>query len=97
MKGSSRRISTTHSMVCPMCEVSELRPSRRQLAKCGSCGAVAGGEALLILRQIIALPESLGEHACESGHPEMRRLPDAVYWYPACGAEVLPAKPPLRS
>jgi hypothetical protein len=93
MKGLSRRISTTHSIVCPMCEVSELSPYGRHLAKCGSCGAVIGSEVLLILRQIIALPESLGEHACECGHPEMRCLPDEVYWCPACGSEVLPPKP----
>ncbi len=90
MMGSSRTISTPRSIVCPMCEVSELSPYGRHLAKCGSCGAVIGGEALLILRQIIALPESLGGHACECGHPEMRRLPDGVYWCPACGSEILP-------
>ena len=78
MKGSSRRISTPHSIVCPMCEVGELSPYALDLAKCGSCGAVIGGGALLILRRIIALPEGMGEHACECGHPEMRRLPDAV-------------------
>jgi ribosomal protein L37AE/L43A len=97
MKGSSRKISTTHSIVCPMCEASELGPYARDLAKCGSCGAVIGGGALLILRQIIALPEGIGEHACECGHPEMRRLPDGVYWCPACGSEVLPPKPPWAS
>jgi ribosomal protein L37AE/L43A len=93
MKSSSRRISAPHSIVCPMCEVSELNPYGRQLARCGSCGAVIGGEALLILQRIVALPESMGEHACECGHPEMRRLPDEVYWCPACGSEVLPPKP----
>ena len=97
MKGSSRRISTTHSIVCPMCEVGELSPDGRHLAQCGTCGAVIGGGALLILRQIIALPESLGEHACECGHPEMRRLPDGVYRCPACGLEVLPPKPSWAS
>jgi ribosomal protein L37AE/L43A len=93
MKSSSRRISTPHSIVCPMCEVSELNPYGRHLARCGSCGAVIGGEALLILQKVVALPESMGEHACECGHPEMRRLPDEVYWCPACGSEVLPPKP----
>ena len=96
MKSSSWTISTTHSIVCPMCEVSELSSYGRQLAKCGSCGAVICGEALLILRQIITLPESLGYHACECGHPEMRRLPDEVYWCPACGSEVLPRNRPGR-
>ena len=29
---------------------------------------------LLTLEQIIALPDALGRHACECGHPEMSRL-----------------------
>ena len=70
-----------------------MSPYARDLAKCGSCGAVIGGEALLILQRIVALPESMGEHACVCGHSEMRRLPDEVNWCPACGSEVLPPKP----
>jgi uncharacterized Zn finger protein (UPF0148 family) len=42
------------------------------------------------LQQIVALPDALGEHACECGHPEMRRLPDGTFHCPACGSEVLP-------
>jgi ribosomal protein L37AE/L43A len=42
------------------------------------------------LREIAALPDALGSHACECGHPEMRRLPDGVFHCPACGCEVLP-------
>jgi ribosomal protein L37AE/L43A len=45
---------------------------------------------LLDLRRIAALPDALGAHPCECGHPEMRRLLDGVYHCPACGAEVLP-------
>jgi hypothetical protein len=41
------------------------------------------------LRCISALPDVLGSHACECGHPEMRRLPDAIFHCPACGSEVL--------
>ena len=44
---------------------------------------------LLLLQQIIALPDTWGKHACECGHPEMRLLPDGVYHCPACGSEVL--------
>ena len=32
----------------------------------------------------------MGAHACEYGHPVMRRLPENVYRCPACGSEVLP-------
>ena len=42
------------------------------------------------LRRITDLPEALGSHACECGHPEMRRLPDGTFHCPACGSEVLP-------
>jgi ribosomal protein L37AE/L43A len=45
---------------------------------------------LLTLEQIVALPDAFGKHACECGHPEMRRLPDGVYRCPSCGSEVLP-------
>lgn len=34
-----------------------------------------GRAVLEALRQIVALPEVVGAHACECGHPEMRRLP----------------------
>ena len=42
------------------------------------------------LRRIAGLQEVLGRHACECGHPEMRRLPDGVFHCPSCGSEVLP-------
>jgi hypothetical protein len=47
------------------------------------------------LEQIAALPDALGAHACECGHPEMRRLPDGVYHCPGCGSEVLPTEIPV--
>ena len=47
------------------------------------------------LRQIIALPDMLGSHACDCGHPEMRLLPDGIYHCPACGAEVVPVEAAL--
>jgi len=42
--------------------------------------------------QLIVLPAlaGVGTHACECGHPEMQRLPNAVFQYPACGSEILP-------
>jgi hypothetical protein len=42
-----------------------------------------------ILEQITDLPNALGKHACECGHPEMPRLPDGVYRCPTCGLEVV--------
>jgi hypothetical protein len=48
------------------------------------------GSALETLRDIVGLPDALGVHPCECGHPEMRRLPDGVFHCPACRSEVLP-------
>jgi hypothetical protein len=51
---------------------------------------------LQALREIRALPDAVGAHACECRHPEMGRLPDGVCL--ACGLEVLPISPrPGRS
>jgi hypothetical protein len=62
------------------------------LARCGSCGLPLLGAMLETLRGIADLPEALGAHPCECGHPEMRRLPDGVFHCPACGSEVLPVQ-----
>jgi ribosomal protein L37AE/L43A len=75
---------------CPFCEVCELEPSGRASARCPSCGGSLGGELLKTLRQIRELPDAFGGHACECGHPEMRRLPDEIFHCTACGSEVLP-------
>ena len=77
-------------LLCPMCEAHELHPFGRKSARCGSCRFVIGGAFLDALLQITGSPVALGSHACECGHPEMRRLPDGVYRCPACGSEVLP-------
>jgi hypothetical protein len=45
---------------------------------------------LKTLEQIVSLPDAIGSHACECGHPEMRHLADGVLWCPGCGSEVLP-------
>ena len=80
----------TSHLVCPFCQASELRPFGRNSARCDGCGRVLGGDLLGLLREIVALPDTCGRHACECGHPEMRLLPDGVYRCPACGSEVLP-------
>jgi len=75
-----------------MCGAHELRPHSRNSTRCPSCGPLEGA-FLKTLFQIIALPDAMGTHACECGHPEMRRLPDDVYWCPACALEVIPVSP----
>jgi ribosomal protein L37AE/L43A len=79
-----------HSLRCPICEVYELKPSGHNSARCPSCKAVFSGPLLETLLEITELPDAIGRHACECGHPEMRRLPDGVYRCPACGSEVTP-------
>jgi hypothetical protein len=89
MKGSSLA-SRLDSLVCPLCEVDQLWPSGKDSARCTSCATLVSGAMLETLRRISALPDALGRHACECGHPEMRLLPDGVFHCPACGSEVLP-------
>ncbi len=86
--------TAAHSLTCPFCEVYELRPFGHNSLRCESCGGVLSGVLLETLRQIAGLPDVVGRHACECGHPEMRRLPDDVYRCPACGSEVLPVSAP---
>ena len=87
---SSAPNSNKHFIVCPLCEVGELHAFGQDSARCGSCGCLLGGVTLEIVREIVSLPDALGNHACECGHPEMRRLPGGVFHCPACGSEVLP-------
>jgi ribosomal protein L37AE/L43A len=90
MKIPSRETSKPNSIVCPACGRGELGTRGLDLAECESCGHAVEGAVLRTLGQIVALPSALGEHACECGHPEMRRLPDGVFHCPACGSEVVP-------
>jgi hypothetical protein len=87
---SSSVASSPDSLVCPLCEASKLYPSGRDSMRCESCGGSLSGVMLETLWRISALPDALGGHACECGHPEMRLLPDGTYHCPACGLEVLP-------
>src|SRR5215203_3099824 len=81
--------SRSASLVCPFCEVSSIRLPATHPTRCGSCGERLSREVLETLQQVASLPDALGKHACECGHPEMRRLPDGTYHCPACGSEVL--------
>jgi ribosomal protein L37AE/L43A len=89
----NRAFSRTDLLVCPSCEAGELRLPNMAHPTCDSCSVTVSQSEFATLRQIVALPEAIGAHACECGHPEMRLLPDGVYLCPACGAEVLPFRP----
>ena len=93
MKTEGDGMEDTRRLICPQCEGYELQPFSRDSTKAATAGA-EGGVFLKALLEIRALPDSIGTHACECGHPEMQRLPDGVYRCPACGSEVFPISPP---
>ena len=92
MTTPSRTTSGARSITCPLCESGRLVPLGLNSFWCDSCGYPLGGSMLGTLRGVVGLPDALGEHACECGHPEMRELPDGVFHCPACGSEVLPTE-----
>ena len=77
-------------IMCPLCEAGELSLPDGILVRCDSCDRAIESAVARTLEQIVVLPDALGEHACECGYPEMRRLPDGVFHCPACGLEVTP-------
>jgi uncharacterized Zn finger protein (UPF0148 family) len=92
MKVSPLKASKPGHIICPACGSGELGPQGSHLTVGDACGLSTSGAVLRTLEQIAALPEGLGHHACECGHPEMRHLPDGVFHCPACGLEVLPSE-----
>jgi transcription elongation factor Elf1 len=83
--------SRSGHFICPVCSSGELQhQGSNPLVVCGSCGYALERAVLKTLEQIVILPDALGKHACECGHPEMRHLPDGEFHCPACGSEVLP-------
>jgi ribosomal protein L37AE/L43A len=83
--------SSTDSIICPCCGISELeRSPQGNAARCTRCDRLVSGQLLKTLEQIVSLPDALGKHACDCGHPELRPLSDGVMWCPSCGSEVLP-------
>jgi hypothetical protein len=89
VKGSAPA-SRPLTIICPLCEVGELSPSGGVSPRCDSCSRGVEDAILETLKQIATLPDALGKHACECGHPEMRRLPGGVFHCPGCGSEVIP-------
>ncbi len=88
MKGSALA-SRPHAVSCSFCEAGELFFFGDDAARCTTCGGHLGGALLETLREIVATSDTLVEHACDCGHPEMRRLPDGVFHCPACDLEVI--------
>lgn len=84
------RASNPHQLVCPLCASRVLLPSSDNRGACSSCGGFVGGAMVRTLWHITALPAARGRHAGDCGHPEMRRLSDGTFHFPACGLEVLP-------
>jgi len=82
-------------LVCPACGYGALRPRGplSRSADCESCCCTFDGVIVGTLEQIVALPDAIGKHACECGHPEMRSLPDGTFHCPACRSEVVPTEP----
>ena len=90
--------SGSKSIICPSCEAGELTPSGHNGIQCSLCGYAPSHSVLEALRQVIALPDALGSHACEEcGHPEMCLLPDEVSHCPGFGSEVLPTRSNCRT
>ena len=88
---TSHPASRSGHLICPVCESGELLArGSNPLARCDSCDYAFDAAILGTLGEIVTLPDALGNHACECGHPEMRRLPDGAFHCPACGLEVLP-------
>ena len=79
-----------HRLTCVLCERGLLYLLGTGFARCGYCGMPLIGSALETLREVVALPDALGSHPCECGHPEMRLLPDGVFHSPACHSEIPP-------
>jgi hypothetical protein len=82
-----------YAMTCLLREVGELRYFEGSSHRSESCTSYVAGYVPRILQQVTSLPDALGEHACECGHPEMQCLPHEVLHCPACGSEVTPLDP----
>ena len=67
-------VSRPHRLICPACGYGALHPRgplSRSAYYCESCWCSFGGAIVGTLKQIAALPDAVGKHACEEcGHPE---------------------------
>jgi len=93
--GSHVTTSRPNHLVCPACGYGALcaqGPLSRS-PDCEYCCCTFDGAIVETLKQIVALSDAMGKHACECGHPEMRSLPDGTFHCPACRSEVVPTEP----
>ena len=90
MRKQTHTSSNAESIICPCCGINELERSAAGVARCARCDRHIGKQMLKTLEQIASLPDAIGSHACDCGHPELRRLADGVLWCPGCGSEVVP-------
>ena len=77
-----------HHNSCPFCGCGEVSMINSSLARCTGCEETMSYGFVTTLRQIRKLPNAKGKHACECGHPEMRRLPYGLYRCPSCNSEI---------
>lgn len=85
--------SKNNDVVCPVCEAGKLHlQDAPGVVCCDACEYTPNRTVVEILQEIKALPDAIGDHACECGHPEMLHLPDGVFHCPACRSEVRPLK-----
>jgi hypothetical protein len=93
MKIPSGTTSRPHRLTCPLCERGLLYLLGTGFARCSYCGMPLIGSALETLREVVALPDSLGSHPCECGHPEMR----SRGVNPKIGEQIRPAQRVFRA
>ena len=90
MKGASSA-STYSSLICPLCEGGELRPSGQHSARCDSCAGLVSKAVLEALREITACQTPWGHTPARSaatprcgasptGYPIVR--PAVLRFYP---------------
>ena len=90
MKKHPHISSNINCIICPCCGINELERSDEDATRCTRCDRPISKQMLETIEQITSLPDAIGSHACECGHPEMRHLADGVLRCPGCGSEVLP-------
>ena len=80
----------SRSLTCPFWEAHRRRAFGHKSARCDSWGDLLSGALLETLQGISRLPNVVGGHACDCGHPEIGLLPEGVHRCPEFNPEVLP-------